>query len=406
MPEDLLEQGMDILRDRKVEFVERFMPYYISSVGCHFFNLMNQEKRVYYEFGDLPNLRMNIITCAPPGFSKSFIGRQLTHEVFGLFHNIINGEGELLLKTGFEGYMTEAGWVGSLETNPELAKWQMQVASGAPAGPKPEPIKLMGMAELYKKGIVTIDEFAAINAAISQSHSASLDSAILSSLDHGVVRKRLKAGLLEYTTFLTAWLGTQPARFDLSSGLGRRLFFILWIPSKKEQKMLVKAHWRGKNVSTPPSVLEDYKEVTARTVQKVNDIRSVNFASCCEDTFDALNRPHYEITLFERMAIGWYIMKGMFDRELNIEMNEDLQGLILEGCRWRDRLMTESEGDQVIQVLADNGGRMKEDTLKVALRRFGITYAHAEELLGNLERGKMVRRESIKGETWVVGRKG
>jgi hypothetical protein len=339
-----------------------------------------------------------------PGFGKTFYGNQLIHKAHGLFSNVADPSGKILLKTGFEGYTTEAGWVGSLEPNPALAGWEARRAKGIAVGPKPKPIELHGLAHEYYNGIVSIDEFSAINAAIKQQHSANLDPALLSSLDSGRVRKRLKAGPLEYNTYLTAWFGTQPARFDLSSGLGRRMFFMTWTPNQEEQEQLIDAHWDGKNVATPIVNLRKFKEDFADTITLVEDIKSLHFEHNFQDYFTSLGRPHYELTLFERLAIGWYIMRGKFDKHLVIDIEEGkLTEMFLQAIQWRDRLMTESEGDQVLQVLKDHGNRMMESALKVELRKFGVTYTHAEDILIRLQRyGYLTRPMLQKAIRWVV----
>jgi hypothetical protein len=139
---------------------------------------------------------------------------------------------------------------------------------------------------------------------------------------------------------------------------------------------------------------------------EVDRIEKVEFADNFKDAFSSMGRPHYEITLFERLAIGWNVMKGNFDETLTVDMEEgNLHDLIVQGVRWRDRLMTESEGDQILQILKDHEGRMPEPELKVELRKFGVTYTHAEDLLTRLDRYGMIRRPLLQGGVrWVVRR--
>ena len=41
---DLYEAIIGELEARKVAYARKYPPYYVSSLGCHMFNLMNQEK--------------------------------------------------------------------------------------------------------------------------------------------------------------------------------------------------------------------------------------------------------------------------------------------------------------------------------------------------------------------------
>lgn len=390
MPDDLLRKSIDILKRRKVRFADEFAPYFVCSIGVHLFNLSNRRRIIYREYGAIRNMRLHILFVAPPGFSKTFLSEQLAHETHGLFSNITDDDGNLLLKTGFEGYMTEAGWIGSLEPNPKNPK---------------QPHVTYGMAHEYKDGIVCIDEFSAISAAIKQQHSAALDPALLSSLDTGRVRKRLKAGPLQYETNVTAWFGTQQSRFDLSSGLGRRLFFILWVPTESDQEELVQAHWEGKNISTPVSRLVDLKDTAAETIERVDTINRVEFSMDYRDGISSLNRPHHELTLYDRLAIGYHIMTGKFDRNLYIDVDEYLMDLIVNGMEWRQRLMSESEGDQILQILEEAGGSLDEASIKLRMTKFGVTHTHCNDLLQKLQYSHRIKIKRINNIRTVVRRK-
>jgi len=131
---NVYDEALNLLKQRGIQFVDEFIPYYLASFGCHMFNLANQAHKFYHYFDVLPDMRLHVIMVAPPGFSKSFFLKHLLHKDYGLLANIG-------IPVTFEGRMTEAGWTGRLDS------------SGS---------KTSGCAEIYARGIVGMEEFTAL----------------------------------------------------------------------------------------------------------------------------------------------------------------------------------------------------------------------------------------------------
>jgi len=158
--------------------------FYISSIGAHLFNVSSMVRQVLYISGLPYDTRMHIFLVTYPGFGKTF----------WLFQFLLPDTGLIAgtrVPVTFEGYVTEAGWVGQF--------------SGAADEENPESNKRYGVAYQYATGIAGAEEFSGINAALSQSHSKQLDSALLTSLDSGYVSKSLGPGSIKYKTSITLW---------------------------------------------------------------------------------------------------------------------------------------------------------------------------------------------------------
>ena len=180
----IYQDVIEYLHTASLAYSERFIPYFICSIGCHLINLENEKREIYYEQRKKPDLRLPVIMVAPPGFGKSTFLKMLLKEPYGVFAK--SG-----LKTTFEGYLTEAGWVGTKRMG---------------KGGSVEEVK--GLAEEMSDGIVGMEEFSAVTRAMKQEHSIGLDQAVLQTLDGGDVYKRLAAGPIAYHTAITLLAGS------------------------------------------------------------------------------------------------------------------------------------------------------------------------------------------------------
>ncbi|MBU0792030.1 MAG: hypothetical protein KKC55_16400, partial [Gammaproteobacteria bacterium] len=227
----LMDTVLNYLKAREIVFSDRYMPYYVASAACHLCNIVNKEKQFYLESGAVPDLRLQIFLVSPPGYMKSFFLKILLDGPTSVF-------GGSIINTAFQGSMTEAGFVGTVKF-----------------GADDEPTTHYGAAYEYSHHIVGIEEFNALTNAMKQEHSSNLDNALLTALDSGMLVKRLGPGEISYSTNVTLFSGSQPARFDLSSGLGRRFLFIYFIPSKEEKELIRAGRRRGKGVRGKPEIL-------------------------------------------------------------------------------------------------------------------------------------------------------
>jgi len=357
---DVYSLILEELTESKACHVDRFPPFYILSVGAHLLNLTNKRKGIYFEGRRIPDLRVHIMFNAPPGGEKSFWLEQF-----------LRGEQAILMDSGIgivmKGSMTEAGFVGTT-----------RFEGG-------EKVVVPGICKTHMSDIVGIEEFAAVTQSLSQEHSRTLDPALLGALDSGWVYKDLAAGSISYETRLTLWGATQPARFDLRSGMARRFLFINNIPTMKDLAEIRLARRNSKNVRYNPvrtdRIRQELKDLKAR----VEGIESITWDEEVIYTgYDKLKLLHWEEKLYDNMLMGYWIMRGKFDRELHVTLDDTITNYILQEARHRDTIRRGSEFAEILLLMREHNGEIEEFVLKDELLAFGKDWRQSRQLIDDL----------------------
>lgn len=358
---NLIDEGINILEERKLRFVSRFIPYFLASYGAHNFNLVNRSTKVYKAFGRIPDCRLQILFTAPPGFSKSFFLKQLLHESYGLLNT---GN----IPTRFAGSVTEAGWTGSSTSNGGLIS------------------VVPGLAETYKNGIIGMEEFAALNALMQTQHSAHLEQALAMSLFEGDVAKDLKGCPIVYHTDVTLWAGNQIMNFKLSGGLFRRFFHVFWTPRLDDAEELKVATWEGDNVAGNQPRLLNYKAELMHMVSSLPHIRSVKFTDGLRVVLG--DSPHFEMGLYKNLAIGYTLMRDTHvPTDLVVDVDEPLRKLLISAMIWRRQLLADPRGFQVEALLYDMGADDAEvpwSDVREKNLMFSVSYEETDGILRSL----------------------
>jgi len=369
----LMDSAMEYLNARKIAFADRFMPYYIASSACHIMNLENKSRQFYLESGTLPDLRVQMFLVSPPGFMKSFFLKILLQTPTSLL-------GGTVVKTAYQGSLSEAGFVGTIRF-----------------GSEDEPVTSFGAAAEYSDYIVGIEEFNALTNAMKQEHSTNLDNALLTALDSGRLVKRLGAGEIKYDTNITLFSGSQPARFNLSSGLGRRFVFIYFIPNAKEKEKLKIARREGRGVSGRPEVLKQVIKDVAYIEDRCKYVKEFEFSSRFTNFLDTLGVTHFVEPLYERLGLGFTLSTKTIDTIVKVDLNEELKRFLQDAHVWRQEIARGAEEGQIVKVLMDENP-ISDHNLKEKLLDFGLTYLKSEELLQILIKQKRVKRNEGKIE--------
>lgn len=370
----LYEDGLALLRERKVYFAEQFIPYFFSSYACHAFNLRNYLGTIYFEHGIVPDLRLHLLMVAPPGYSKSFFMKQCFDQNIG----ILNTQG---IQTVFEGSCTEAGWVGTVDKF---------------------GTKQVGLAEEYASGVVSIEEFTAITKVLQQQHSLTFEAQLNSSLFGGEVRKRLATGKIKYQTYVTLVAGTQVTKFDITGGLLRRLNYIYWIPTRYESEELKKAIKEGENVALNKTALNDYRNRITKFQKDLNKIKKVTFS---DEVYKSMApRPHFEFLIFRKLALGYNLFNLENDKvpeNLEVVMDKRLKNLMEKAMEWRDELLGDPECALVLRILSAHAGKMKRKDLLTELIHYSVNWQTASIMLEKLKyMGKV--KINMNGEIEIV----
>ena len=372
----LMKSILEFLESRKICFTNEFIPFYIVSACCHLVNLANKKNQFYFEGGAIPDLRLHMFFISPPGFSKTFVLKML-------LGGPTSALGGTELKTTYSGNITEAGFTGTIRATDEEGK----------------PFITYGAAHDYADFIVGIEEFSALTTAMKQEHSTNLDNALLTALDSGHLVKRLAAGEIRYDTDITLFAASQPTRFDLSSGLGRRFFFVNFIPSLEEKEKLKQCRRRSKGVRGDMRMLKQIGQDVTSVMKRIDGLKSVKFTDGFMKAVDELKVPHYIEPLFERVGVGYAVATTDFNSILKVDITPELKKYMEIAKQWRDEISRGAEEQQIIKVL--EGGKMEELELKDSLLDFGLQYGKSEELIARLVKQRRVKREE--GNVCLIG---
>lgn len=379
------------------------IPIFICSIGAHLFNSINKcshcdfdpEKLnegdfaihdcplrhdlhpVYTPMSRLADTRIHILMRGDKGSGKSILIQLFLAEHNGLLFNkeAFNGVGFRTMMG--PNSITEAGMFGSVDED------------GAITG-RPLARELCG-------GFLGFEEFSSVSDAGKKDHSIDMKNQLLTSTDNGRVMKALKSGWVKYTTLYTLWAGTQPARFELESGLDRRMFII--------------------DIDMNPAKELEYKRAQRKQAQMTNDDRArlaeknmvirkwfvdrqmeVMLAPPTGILFDErleewLERPEvrsFESDLFRRLAIGYTMMLPEYkgNTYLDVQLTPGLVMLLESSLGMRRNVM-----DADLTLIKDTfwGQDIPKSTLLKEVERI---------VTNDYQAAKRWMEENLSGQPW------
>lgn len=354
------------LRDAGCCHVDRFPKFYNCSIGSHLLNIHNKANHVYFLGRRIPDLRNNIMFVAPPGGEKTFWQEQY-----------LRGAQAILLDSGIEGVMkgamTEAGFVGTKRFD----------------GGK--SVEVSGICRNHQFSIIGVEEFSAVTEMLRQEHSKSLDPALLGALDSGWVYKDLAAGPIAYETYLTLWVGTQPARFDLRGGMARRFIFIYFVPTRADLYALKMARRNAKNKRFNPTRTDRIRTEIKLLKEKIAGIQKITFDPKVYRLYDRNKFIYWEEQLYDHLLMGYLVMKGKFDNELYVTIDETSEKFLLEEGHYRDTIRRGSEFAEILLIMREHDGVMKRYKLKEELLSFGKDWRQSSKLIKALIQMKALK---------------
>ncbi len=328
---EVMEAVMEELKARSVYLYETYAPYYVCSFMTHAFNQMNQRREIYWDSKRVPNMRLHILFVAPAGFMKSFYMGTMGGERFSIFRNCG-------IPIGFEQSMTEAAFVGTIRDIDGV---------GHPT---------LGAAADYKDGMLLIDEFSALTNAMKVQYNSQMDAQLLAALDHGHVVKRLGTGRIEYTTNLTLWAGVQPAKYDLSSGLGRRMCFLLFLPTKLDNVALMRTMHKTRNIRPDVREMDNLWGLIKNSVSNMECIETIDFGDSVLKLYEELNLFSYESSYFDRLLLGWHLATYGAEPHMMIEaQDKELLQLVNREKKWRDEIAAGVDHAQMMKIIKTCG---------------------------------------------------
>lgn len=376
---DLFKSINNHLIDLKILYVETFAPFYTASIGGHLFNLMNREKPIYFRHGNPVDTRNHIMFVAPTGGGKSLYTKQFLRGASSVLYN--SG-----IDTIFQMIITEAGFIG---TNWRAEEGKMGM--------------IQGDALEFKNAIFGCEEFDAIVKMAKSSHSSNIDNALLSALDEGFIYKRLGAGRIEYQTNITMIVCTQTKRFDLSSGMGRRLVFLLFIPTSEDLALLDDANWEGENIRWNPKFLKPIRKGIKRRMAQIKNLKKITYDPAIRKFLQKKRVIHYETEIYKKISIGYTCMRTeLTDPVLEIVLDNELKRMFENEFKWRKAVKIGADYMEVLEIIDGEGGKMKVKDLLYRLTDFGTQWAEGSRLIIEMNRNKSIHYNAKSG---IVTRK-
>tara|TARA_Y100000356_G_C11240820_1_gene280830 strand:- start:45 stop:1376 length:1332 start_codon:yes stop_codon:yes gene_type:complete len=351
--------------DKTIEFAQRNyfvdvedkIPIFLCSIGGHIFNALNKCSRCdfdpdsplvdenndfviencplrhdnmpfYTPMSQLPDTRIHILMRGAKGSGKSVLILMFLAEGTGLAYSGNSDLGEGFRTMMGANSITEAGMFGSVDDEGEIAG-------------RPIAREMCG-------GFLGFEEFSSMSDASKKDHSMDMKNQLLTSLDNGRVQKAMRNGWVRYTTRYTVWAGTQPARFELDSGLDRRFFIIdIEMTPQKERQYKLAQHKQA-NMSNEERVslanlnIEIKQWIRRRMEEAVrNPPTGIIFD---DDIMEWIDRPDvrsFEADLFRRMCIGYAMMQPTYrgGEPLIIKLDDKLEAILNQSLAQRRRVM-------------------------------------------------------------------
>lgn len=371
----LYDEVMDELKARGVYKCETYAPFYTASYALHNFNLMNQRRKIFWSGKILPNSRMHLLFCAPAGYMKTYFMKQMAGEEYSIF----KGSGT---KIGFEQEMTSAAFTGTSSTNNGVKT------------------RYVGAAEEYKDGIILIDEFKGLTDALSNQNNGQMESQLLSALDSGMIVKRLSNERIEYKTHLTLWTGIQPAVLNISSGLGRRLCYMLFIPTRKDNEILLEA---TRNAYGMKPDVQQMKRLWLKEQTFCNDLAKIEKVTYAPEVWTEYKRAKifsYETTFFNNMLLGMTLSKeGDIGKEVYVELKDpDVKRVFELEKEWRKKINQGVTYIQMMSILHALGGSADMTEVYDECTMLGLNIPQVTDLITDMIRYGLIQKRGNRVE--------
>ena len=376
----LYDDIMELLSKRKVVNYEVLSPLYACSLGCHMINIWNKKRKIILEGELISDLRLHVIMVTVPGFGKSYLLKQFLEDSVGI-------TAKTKIKPKFLGSITTASLVGTVRSDKEG-----------------NAIINKGIADIYKDSILGIHEFAELTTSMKQNYNLGLLDALLQILDDGHVVKDVASGGLDYYTFLTLFTAVQPMRYDLTSGIGRRICFLVYVPTYGDIEKFRTVRRQAKRIVSNKDLLDRIHSDIDKKFVAVEGITGVEYAKDFYDWMDKKNIIPYEEILYERIAIGYWVMKNNeLKGILHIKLDKELIGIMER--QWIDRGLIKRGVDkaQIWKVIEHEKVIDKEKLFNLLLE-FSIDERVIRSKLKTLIAMNYIREDN--NNYYIVDRKG
>ena len=326
---DLFKETLEIFQERRFIKTSHVVPTYVCSIGAHMFNFTNKYKRILTDGDIIPDMRLHIFMVTIPGYGKTYLINQFMSKYNGMLS-------ESDIKTSKIGSLTSSGLVGSIKTTQDG-----------------NTVVNKGVLQRKKDFILGSDEFSNITTSGKTSHSANLINDLLTALDDGLMHKDQSGGGLEYETFATVWGATQPGRFELKAGLPRRFAFVIYMPDVRDVYLFRDERRKSKDLKLNVKRILEYKlALNARFKEVKENLTKIIFPDEYYDWIKTHFATHYEDMIYERILLGYWIMKvENIPDTLLLSLNDEVKGIITQQIDARLQAQRGVEKIRITQVI-------------------------------------------------------
>ncbi len=367
-----------LLKHRMVSNTDKLAPLYVCGIGCHIFNIINKDRKIFTEGTLVSDVRLHVVMVTVPGFGKSFILKQFLDDDAGICS-------KTKIKPKWAASMTTASFIGTIKSDKEG-----------------NPVITKGMCQKYKTSILGVHEFAEITTSMALSYNTGLNDALLLVLDDGKVRKDIASGEISYQTMLTLYSAVQPARYNLSSGLGRRICFLVYIPSYGDISTLREIRRKSRYIKDNTELLNSIRARIDKKYEDVTKIEKVIFSERFYAWMTDNNIIPFEEILYERIGIGYTIMNTDDIKEtLFVDIDERL-GIIMEAQKLDRRSIKQGIDLEQVWRIIKGEKKIEKDRLIDTLLEFSLSRRDISSRLKTLTVMDLIKEEN--GYYYIKGK--
>ncbi len=367
---DLFKLALEIFEERKYINYKKIIPLYLCSLACHVFNLANKTRPapIYTSGGLIPDMRCNMFMVTIPGFGKTYTIEQFISSHTGLVDSTE-------LKTGRIGEVTTAGMVGSIKTSPDGAV-----------------IHTQGALQRKAEHLLCSDEFSLVTTSGKQQHSKTLNAMLLNALDSGNVNKDQVGGGIGFVTYATVWGAVQPAVYELGTGMPRRFIFVVYMPDYADFMKFRDAVDEADNLHLDLKKLLLFRHEFDKKYKDIMEkIQHIEYDPGFKKWMRNFMLPHYEVALFKRILLGYWLMKlDVIPETLVLTLNDEVKQIIEQEMVWRLEVQKGVEKIKIWEVIK-NLEEITYDSLVKMLLSFSLDFQFIEKELMMLTARKYIR---------------
>jgi len=210
---------------------------------------------------------------------------------------------------------------------------------------------------------------------------------LLTALQHPNLVKDMSYATVESNGIgTTLWVECRPTKVDMRHGLARRVSFHIFTPTPRICKEYKAKHWsKNKGGSTSDTTKEEMAFSIAQTCASMKDMNDINYEPLKEyfkrifpDTGRYPLNPHFETSIYKRLALGFSVARNTFPE---IVMDEDMCGLIENEIQSRHVIRNDPEIEIVRKIVEEEPGITGKELMEFMSIWCQFTDQHCRKLI-------------------------